>query len=209
MDTDLAPLFETTKRLALLAETLKQQTSAAIKEQHDAGQLLSDTAYSFRGNVGELVGEAVRHIGASTKSAVETALADTIELHSRSILDVSTSLSQSTRQLEQSLGTIARETRRLVWISFGSIAGAMILLIVGGAMLLRHESQAYEAARARALQADINASTIEAYVKAGVVSCGGRPCLKLDQKAPRWGSKGDYVLIEGAPPAEKHASPTP
>jgi hypothetical protein len=203
MDTDLAPLFETTKRLALLAETLKQQTTAAIKEQHDAGQLLNDTAYTFQGNVGQLVGETVRQVGISARAAVDSALAESIELHSRSILEVSSSLQQTTRHLENSLGAVARETRRLVWISYASIAGAVLLLVAGGGMLLHHESQAYDAARTRAAQADIGAATIEAYARAGLASCGGRPCLKLDQKTPHWGAKGEYVLVEGATAAKK------
>lgn len=205
MDTDLAPLFETTKRLALLAETLKQQTTAAIKEQHDAGQLLNDTAYTFRGNVGQLVGETVRQVGSSARAAVDSALAGSIELHSRSIVEVSASLQQTTRQLENSLTSVARETRRLVWISYASIVGAIALLVVGGGMLLHHESQAYADARARAAQADISAATIEAYARAGLASCGGQPCVKLDQRAPRWGAKGEYVLVEGAVATEKHS----
>lgn len=38
--------------------------------------------------------------------------------------------------------------------------------------------------------------TYAAYAQVNMTSCGGRPCVRLDSKSPRWGDKGQYVLVD-------------
>ena len=83
-------------------------------------------------------------------------------------------------------------------MGYAGIAGAALLLFAGGSLLLWHYNQAIQDARARADAAQVNTDLAQAYEQIGVTSCGGRPCMKLDTKSPRRGSKGEYVLLEAA-----------
>ncbi|MGO4780013.1 hypothetical protein AB4084_31530, partial [Lysobacter sp. 2RAB21] len=73
------------------------------------------------------------------------------------------------------------------------------LLVIGGAVLLHFQYRQYQQASDRAAAAQVRAELAEAYARVGITSCAGTPCVQLDKDAPRWGSKGDYVLIQRYP----------
>lgn len=81
-------------------------------------------------------------------------------------------------------------------MAFAAIAGALVLLVAGGCFLIWMEWQFYNEAKARTIAAQVDAQTVEAYAQVGMTSCGGHPCIKLDAKSPRWGEKGEYILVD-------------
>jgi hypothetical protein len=85
---------------------------------------------------------------------------------------------------------------RQIKLAYVAVAGAIVLLGLGGGALIWVEVAAYKDARTRSAAAQINAEVVEAYSRAGMTSCGGHPCVKLDRKAKRWGDKGQYVLVD-------------
>jgi len=97
------------------------------------------------------------------------------------------------------MNSILAHAHRKLMMGYAAFAGAMVLFACGGGLLLWQQRQAYDDARTQAADARVSAELVQAYAKAGVTSCGGQPCVKLDSKARRWGSKGEYVLLDVAP----------
>ena len=91
---------------------------------------------------------------------------------------------------------VAANIKRLTWKLHAIAIVSTLILVAGGVMLIWQQTQLYQQARERAIAAAVDAEIAEAYRQANVTSCGGRPCVKLDAKARRWGQKGDYVLLD-------------
>jgi hypothetical protein len=106
---------------------------------------------------------------------------------------------EMTQTLQEGMNSILAHAHRKLMMGYAAFAGAMVLFACGGGLLLWQQRQAYDDARTQAADARVSAELVQAYAKAGVTSCGGQPCVKLDSKARRWGSKGEYVLLDVAP----------
>ena len=94
--------------------------------------------------------------------------------------------------LARARATLSQQIR----LGYFSILGAMLVLIAGGGIVLWMEWQAYGDARARTASANVSAETAAAFAQVNMTTCGGHPCVRLDPKAPRWGDKGQYVLVD-------------
>jgi hypothetical protein len=119
---------------------------------------------------------------------------------------VQESVRQMTRSFQEGMASILAHAHRKLLMGYAAFAGAMVLFACGGGLLLWQERQAYDDARAKAAEAQVSAELVQAYTKVGVTSCGGQPCLKLDTKTRRWGNKGEYVLIDVAPPKSRQGA---
>lgn len=86
------------------------------------------------------------------------------------------------------------------WKVLIATAAAIVILLGGGATLLKHSYQRVQVAEARATAAELDAETREALRDVRIASCGGRPCVLLDRNQPTWRSaQGEFVLLDGDP----------
>lgn len=93
------------------------------------------------------------------------------------------------RTLVDSRHALARDLRVLTWKTLGVTVAACALLVAGSTWI------AWENARtARASRLDARTAALLNQVRIG--DCGGRACVRIDQRAKRWGDKGEYVLLE-------------
>ena len=196
MDEALSTLIETAKRLALLAETLERRSEMAIHQQQQAGQSLTQAVTGVRGDVDQIVHGASERITQLMQHGVESALVHGTAKYDQTVTEAATRLDGSGRAVQQMLHEVSAYVRRHIWMGYATVGGALILLILGGSLLLGYQWQAYRDARARTEAAQVDAETMAAYAQVGVTSCGGRPCVKIDAKSPRWGGKGEYVLLD-------------
>jgi len=111
-----------------------------------------------------------------------------------------------THTLREGMESILAHAHRKLLMGYAAFAGAMVLFVCGGGLLLWLQWKAYDEARAKVADAQVSAELAQTYAKVGVTSCGGQPCLKLDAKSPRWGSKGEYVLLDVAPGSRQSAA---
>jgi hypothetical protein len=196
MSNELTILMETAKNLALLLNTLEMRSAASLQEQQQATQALQQAVASLRSDVQQLIHTASGQVAQSAKQGVDAALSSGTAKYNQETATMTTTLGGSVRTFVETLNVALMKVLRQVWTSFAAVAGAIILLIGGGGLLLWFQAHAYDDARARTASAQVDAETAEAYAQAGMTSCGGRPCMKLDTKSPRWGNKGEYVLLD-------------
>ncbi|WP_036112078.1 MULTISPECIES: hypothetical protein [Luteibacter] len=192
----LSPLVETAKQLALLAETLERRSGAAAAQQEQAGQALTRAVTALRGDVDRLIQGAGQQVAHAAKQGVDASLAESAaRLHQTSTAAV-TKVNSAMGALDQGLAKARAALSRQITLGYFAIMGAMLLAVGGGGVVLWMEKQAYEDARARTAAANVSADTAAAFAQVNMTSCGGRPCVKLDTKSPRWGDKGQYVLVD-------------
>lgn len=198
-------LVETTKRFALLAETLERNASEAMEQQRRSAANLQQTASDAQTQLQATVRDAGNQLERILGQVVERGLAPGVQQFDAATRGLVRDMQQTGEaarggqaQLAAGLQALLRKANALGWAS-------VVLLILGGGGLLYYQSQLYRDARERTREAEIEARVAEAMKQAQVTSCGGRPCLKLDQKSPRWGKNGEYVLLDLDPPAQDKA----
>ncbi|MGH8083349.1 MAG: hypothetical protein ACREP7_22420 [Lysobacter sp.] len=199
MEQEFSTLVETAKRLALLAETLERRSDAAVQEQQQAVQVLEQALLRVRGDLGEVLDTAGTRVQQAVQQGLDASLGQGAEQYERAVATASTRLGGASDQLVQAQQAVAAGTRKAVIAAYATVAGAMALLVIGGAMLLNFQYRQYQQARDRAATAQVRADLAEAYARIGITSCAGTPCIQLDKDAPRWGGKGEYLLIRRHP----------
>lgn len=198
-------LVETTKRFALLAETLGRNASDAIEQQNRSAASLQQTATEANAQLQATVREAGNQLERILDQAVERSLAPGVQQFDAATRGLMRDMQQTGEaargtqaQLAAGLQTMLRKANAIGWAS-------VALLILGGCGLLYFQTLLYRDAQDRTRAAEIEARIAEAMKRAQVTSCGGHPCLKLDLKSPRWGKRGEYVLLDLDQPAQDRA----
>lgn len=196
MDGNLSAVVHTAKQLALLAEALERRSESAVSTQRSAAFALTRAAAEAKEAVDTLTLTASRDVEKATSAAVEDVLGRGLSAFHRQVV-LSSEQVEASSGLVYAAGQMVRSVMvRQIKLAYLAVAGAIALVTVGGGALIWAEITAYKDARERSAAAQINAEVVEAYSRAGMTSCGGHPCVKLDRKAKRWGDKGQYVLIE-------------
>lgn len=190
------PLVETTKQLALLAETLERRSGAATVQQEQAGQALTRAVTALRGDVDRLIQNAGQQVAQAARQGVDASMGESAARLDQTTTAAETKVNSAMGALDQGLAKARVTLSRQIMLSYIAIVGAMLLAVAGGGVVLWMEWQAYGDARARTTAANLSADTAAAFAQVNMTSCGGHPCVKLDTKSPRWGDKGQYVLVD-------------
>ncbi len=195
-------LVEATKRFALLAEVLERNAHDAIEQQNKSAAGLQQTAVNANTQLQASVRDASHQLERILGQAVERSLAPSVQQFdatTRGLVHHMQQAGEAARggqaQLASGLQALLLKANVIGWASVG-------LLVMGGCGLLYYQTLLYRDARERTRAAEVEAHIAEAMKRAHVTSCGGHPCLKLDQKIPRWGKGGEYVLLDLDPPAQ-------
>ncbi len=196
MSNELAAVTETIQKLALLTDALERRSAAAIQLQQQAEQSLKQAIADLRNDVAHLMQGSGQQVAQAAQQGVNSALNQSTVKYDQAITATTAKLDGAGRTFEQTALTVSAAAHRKILAGYAAIVGAMILLILGGSFLLWLQRQAYDDARTQTAAAQVDADTAAAYAQVGVTSCGGRPCMKLDAQSPRWGSKGEYILLE-------------
>ncbi len=201
MNGNTAALAETIQKLALLTDALERRSAAAVQSQQQAEVVLKQTMVELRGDVDRLMQGTAQQVAQSVRQSVESTLGQQTAKYDQAVGASASRLSSASHAFEQTASAISAATYRKTLTSFAVLVGAMLLLVGGGSLLLWFQWQTYHDARARTQAAQVDAQTMEAFAQVHMTSCGGHACVKLDKKSPRWGSKGEYVLLDLAPKA--------
>lgn len=196
MDANLSPLIETAKQLALLAETLERRSAVASAQHEQASQTLNRTVTAVRSDVDRLLQAAGSQVSQAARQSVEASLGESVGRFDQTATAAGKKVQTAVAALDDGLTRARATLSRQIRLGSFAILGAMLLIIAGGAVVLWMEWQAYGEARARTASANVSAETAAAFAQVNMMSCGGHPCVRLDPKAPRWGDRGQYVLVE-------------
>jgi exonuclease VII large subunit len=191
-----AALVQSTKQFALLAETLERNASAAIEQQQQSTQSLQQTVERTNERMQSTIDSAGDQLKRLLQQAIDQTFAQGMQQFDAAAKAVATDMRQAGESMQKDQAIMAANIKRLTWKLHAVAIVSTLLLVAGGFMLLWQQSRLYDDAKDRVTAAAIDAEIAEAFRQAKVTSCGGRPCVKLDTKARRWGQKGDYVLLD-------------
>jgi hypothetical protein len=191
-----AALVQSTKQFALLAETLERNASATIEQQKQSTQYLQQTAERSNEQMQSTIGNVGNQMKMLLQQAIDQTFAQGMQQFDAAAKAIAADMRQAGESMQKDQATVAANIKRLTWKLHTIAIVSTLILVAGGVMLIWQQTQLYQQARDRAIAAGVDAEIAEAYRQANVTSCGGRPCVKLDSKARRWGQQGDYVLLD-------------
>ncbi len=145
-----------------------------------------------------------QYVAQSVRQSVEATLGQQTTKYDQAVSASAARLSSASHTFDQAALAISAAIYRKSLTSFAVLVGAMLLLVGGGSVLLWMQWQTYSDARARIFGGAGGVQTMEAYAQVHMTSCGGHACVKLDTKSPRWGKKGEYVLLDLTPNPPRH-----
>lgn len=188
---DPSKMEEFVANAALLAAHLTEQCNKAASAQQTSAQELQASAIVVR----KTIEEGKREMSEQARGAVHDALAQEIPAATMSIGETATRLRQVADHLQREQAALSQRARFLGWKSLGVLSAACLVLVAGSAYAAWHNVQ-------RAERAHVDAEVLEALEHVTITSCGGQPCIKLQDGLPRWQKNDQYVLIERSAPQE-------
>lgn len=179
------------KQAALLAAQLERRTLEAVAEQRTAASAMVDTARHFDGAAQAALRGAQEDISRQTQQALRSGLAAELT-QLRAVLDEAGGrCQQMMARLHDEQETLLSRTRILTWKILGFSTTTALALVVGTSFMVWNNIE-------RNRQLTVRAEITQALQQVAVTSCGGKPCIKLDQQSQRWGKNGEYVLLDAA-----------
>ncbi len=188
---DPSKMEEFVANAALLAAHLTEQCNKAAAAQQASAQELQASAIVVR----KTIEEGKREMSEQARGAVHDALAQEIPAATLSIGETATRLRQVADHLQREQAALSQRARFLGWKSLGVLSIACLLLVAGSGYAAWHNVQ-------RAERAQVDAEVLDALQHVTITSCGGQPCIKLQEGLPRWQKNDQYVLIERSAPKE-------
>lgn len=170
---------------ALLAAHLTEQCNRAAAVQEVSAQELRSSALEVR----KAFEEGTREMGDHARLAMREALAQEVRAATQGINETVSRLRQAIEKLDHEQAAFTRRTRFFGAQSVGALAVACVLVVAGSGYVAWHNVK-------RSEQAKVDAEVLEALQHVTITSCGGRPCIKLQDGLPRWEKNDQYVLIE-------------
>lgn len=170
---------------ALLAAHLTDQCNRAANAQEASAQELKSSALDVR----KAFEEGTREMGDHARRAMREALAQEVPAATQSIDETVSRLRQAIEKLDHEQSTFARRTRFLGAQSVGALGAACVLMVAGTGYVAWHNVK-------RSEQAKVDAEVLEALQHVTITSCGGQPCIRLQDGLPRWQKNDQYVLID-------------
>ena len=184
-DMESAKMEEFIANAALLAAHLTQQCEKASAAQQASAQELQGSAIVVRNTIEE----GKREMSEQARIAVRDALSQEIPRATQDIGDTATRLKQVADHLQREQAALSRHAGFLGWKSLGILSAGCLLLVAGTGYAAWHNI-------GRAERAHVDAEVLEALQQVTITSCGGTPCLKLQEGLPRWEKNDQYVLID-------------
>ena len=170
---------------ALLAAHLTEQCNKAAATQQTSAQELQASAIVVR----KTIEEGKREMSEQARSAVHDALAQEIPAATHSIGETAARLRHVADHLQREQAQLSQRARFLGWKSLGVLSVACLALVASSGYASWHNVQ-------RSARAKVDAEVLEALQHVTITSCGGQPCIKLQDGLPRWQKNDQYVLID-------------
>lgn len=170
---------------ALLAAHLTEQCNKAAAAQQASAQELQASAIVVR----KTIEEGKREMSEQARSAVHDALAQEIPAATHSIGETAARLRQVADHLQREQAQLSQRTQFLGWKSLGVLSVGCLALVAGSGYAAWYNVQ-------RSERAKVDAEVLEALQQVTITSCGGQPCIKLQEGLPRWQKNDQYVLID-------------
>lgn len=170
---------------ALLAAHLTQQCEKSVADQQASAQDIRQSANEVRQTLAAGQLDLAQH----ARAAIRDALADEIPIATRSLGETAERLKAMADRLRSEQASAGLRTRILGWKALASLGIASVLTVAATGYFAWHNVK-------RAERVQVDAEVLEALQQVTITSCGGTPCIKLEEGLRRWAKNEEYVLID-------------
>lgn len=122
-----------------------------------------------------------------------------LQQFAKSLADISGDLRAASDRLQQSQNQAAIQLQALSRRSLGFMAATAFILMLGTGYVVWHNLQQVQ-------RLQVETDVRRALQQVTITACGKQPCIKLDEKAQRWGADKDYVLLDTQAPQTRPAT---
>ena len=122
-----------------------------------------------------------------------------LQQFAKSLADISGDLRAASDRLQQSQNQAAIQLQALSRRSLGFMAATAFILMLGTGYVVWHNLQQVQ-------RLQVETDVRRALQQVTITACGKQPCIKLDEKAQRWGADKDYVLLDTQAPQTRSAA---
>jgi len=127
MDANLAPLIDTAKQLALLAETLDRRGGAAVAQQEQASQTLARTVSTLRVDVDRLIQGAGHRVSQAARQGIDATLGESAARFDQTATAAGAKVQAAATALDEGLMSARATLSRQLTRGYLAILGAMLL----------------------------------------------------------------------------------
>ena len=175
-------------RLSAVADFLEERSERAVQLVAQGTHVLDQTAHGLGAMAQQLSREVVETIGAQAEGAIQRAIGRATAEYNAQLQEAARTAAGAARQLEEQRDSLRRVQQGLLWKGLTALLIGTVLAAGGSSYVAWNNMR--EVKRA-AFAKDILRAT-----QSGVLTrCGDALCVKVDQRARRFGAKGEYLLL--------------
>lgn len=199
----LEQLVSAVKDLTVIIDRLENRSGQTVATQQNALDNLQVTLKEITVQVQQITREAQSQIQQQTKTTMTEALDDSLE-HAQQILrrgltDYEQRLAQITLKLIHTVDELTQANQQLTkhsrWM-FGKAFSVLLMIML--ALLAFSGVQLWQLEQ-RIERVQVEEEVQQALQHVRITSCGGEPCIQVNQDTPRWGKNQEYVLVRKSP----------
>lgn len=189
-------MMEAVNNAACILQQLTEMGEAVSQRQAETSVRLENASEQVKQQIHLAVGDIQSQITNQSKAALHTALEKEMSAFQQSMHQTVQQLKQATEQLHQERAQSARQARLLNWKTLGLVTITSLLLLGGSGFMVWQNVQQISQLREEKAALSVETEVLRALTKTNVTSCGGQPCVKLDQETRRWGKNKEFVLLK-------------
>ncbi len=170
------------------AKVTSQKQSAHTLESADA---LNRAIRESSDAIKKLLNESETIIQKGAVNAFDT-VTDTLEKRINSLCD---RVDRSSHQMDKASNAATKYTKVSGWVTLTGLIVAAVAVVGFTGWYGWNQKQAIEERTQYYNNIEHSIAVKKALSQLAITTCGGKPCIKLDAKAQRYGQEGEYILI--------------
>ena len=182
MSRVMARLLIVTQQLETRAQELEHRASQAI-------QVLESSGQNIQGNMNTLTTGAKRSIAQTTEKVLLSSVQQPTQKFGQHIDEIVRHLTDTTNRVQREQASSAAWLKGITWKIMGLLVCSSILLVGGTGYMVWKNAQEIK-------RQEFSMQLIQATKTGAVNLCDGKLCVKVDKNTKRYGTNGEYVLVE-------------
>ena len=182
--------------------TVINMVSAVLEDAKAANQMQSTRTLESADALDRAIREnrdALKHLLSESETIIQKgavnafdSVTDTLEKRINSLCD---RVDRSSHQMDKASNAATKHTKVSGWVTLTGLIVAAVAVVSFTGWYGWNQKQVIEERTQYYNNIEHSIAVKKALSQLAITTCGGRPCVKLDAKAQRYGQEGEYILI--------------
>ena len=176
-------------RLLVVTQQLEARTQALEHRAAQATQVLERSGQNIQTNMNQLTADTQRSIAQSTEKVLMGSVQQSTQKFELHISEMMHHLTDTANRIKREQASSAAWLKGITWKIMGLLVCSSILLVGGTGYMVWKNAQEIK-------RQEFSMQLIQA-IKTGAVNlCDGKLCVKANKNTKRYGTNGEYILVE-------------